>query len=92
MSKYNFYYDESEHSRRINYKTVSASNYYDNFVTMIVGWSAEKDDILQRHAAFETKYADRKNHNGEIKKYDVSTKTIQEWFCLPQQAECSVYK
>lgn len=67
MSKYNFYYDESEHSRKINYKTVSASNYYDNFVTMIVGWSAEKDDILQRHAAFETKYADRKDRNGEIK-------------------------
>lgn len=67
MSKYNFYYDESEHSRKINYKTVSACNYYDNFVTMILGWSAEKDDILQRHAAFETKYADRKDRNGEIK-------------------------
>ena len=65
--KHCFYYDESEHSRKINYKTVSASNYYDNFVTMIVGWSAEKDDILQRHAAFETKYADRKDRNGEIK-------------------------
>ena len=26
MSKYNFYYDESEHSRKINYQTVSASN------------------------------------------------------------------
>lgn len=67
MPKYNFYYDESEHNRKINYKTVSASNYYDNFVTMIVGWSAEKDDILKRHAAFETKYADRKDRNGEIK-------------------------
>ena len=67
MSKYNFYYGESEHSRKINYKTVSAANYYDNFVTMIVGWSAEKDDILQRYAAFETKYADRKDRNGEIK-------------------------
>lgn len=67
MSKYNFYYDESEHSRKINYQTVSASNYYDNFVTMIVGWSAEKDDILQRHASFEAKYADRKDRNGEIK-------------------------
>lgn len=67
MSKYNFYYDESEHSRKINYKTVSASNYYDNFVTMIVGWSAEKNDILQQHAAFETRYVDRKDRNGEIK-------------------------
>ena len=54
MSKYNFYYDESEHSRKINYQTVSASNYYDNFVTMVVGWSAEKDDILQRHAFLST--------------------------------------
>ena len=67
MSKYNFYYDESEHSRKINYKTVSASNYYDNFITMIVGWSAEKNDILQQYAAFETRYADRKDRNGEIK-------------------------
>lgn len=67
MSEYNFYYDESEHSRKINYKTVTASNYYDNFVTMIVGWPAKKDDILQRFANFETKYADRKDRNGEIK-------------------------
>ena len=67
MSKYNFYYDESEHSRKINYSTVSAPNYYDNFVTMIVGWASEKGDILQRHAAFEAKYADRKDRNGEIK-------------------------
>ena len=34
---------------------------------MVVGWSAEKDDILQRHASFEAKYADRKDRNGEIK-------------------------
>lgn len=76
MSKYNFYYDGSEHSRKINYKTVSASNYYDNFVTMIVGWSVEKDYILQRHASFETKYADRKDRNGEIK----STMFIKKQF------------
>lgn len=43
MSKYKFYYDETEHSRKINYSTVSAENYYDNFVTMIVGWSSEKN-------------------------------------------------
>lgn len=67
MPKYNFYYDESEHSRKINYKTISAPNYYDNFVTMIIGWSAEKSDILQRHIDFETKYAERKDRNGEIK-------------------------
>lgn len=53
MPKYEFYYDETEHSRKINYNTVSAANYYDNFVTMIVGWSSEKNEILQRHAALK---------------------------------------
>ena len=67
VSKYEFYYDETEHSRRVNYKTVSAENYYDNFVTMIVGWSSEEDEISQRHAAFEEKYSYRKDRNGEIK-------------------------
>ena len=43
MSTYEFYYDESEHSRKINYNTVSATNYYDNFVTMIVGKKKKKD-------------------------------------------------
>ena len=80
MSKYNFYYDESEHSRKINYKTVSAPNYYDNFVTMIVGWSAEKDDILQRHIDFETKYADRKDRNGEIKSTMLQQKQFKYGF------------
>lgn len=80
MSKYSFYYDESEHSRKINYKTICASNYYDNFVTMIVGWSSEKDDILQRHIAFETKYADRKDRNGEIKSTMLQQKQFKYGF------------
>lgn len=80
MSKYNFYYDESEHSRKINYKTVSASNYYDNFITMIVGWSADKDDILQKYSAFENKYAARKDHNGEIKSTMLSQKQFKYGF------------
>lgn len=42
MDEYIFYYDETEHSRVINYKTVNASNYYDNFITMIIGWAADK--------------------------------------------------
>ena len=67
MDKYDFYYDESEHSRKINYKTINASNYYDNFVTMIIGWSVKKRDVLQRFEDFETKYEDMKDRNGEIK-------------------------
>lgn len=80
MSTYEFYYDETEHSRKINYNTVSASNYYDNFVTMIMGWSSEKNEILQRYAAFEDKYADRKNHNGEIKSIMFQQKQFRHGF------------
>lgn len=43
MDTYKFYYDESEHSRKINYNTVTAPNYYDNFVTVVVGWAKEKE-------------------------------------------------
>ena len=28
MPTYSFFYDEAEHSRKINYKTISAANYY----------------------------------------------------------------
>ncbi|MFA5561362.1 MAG: hypothetical protein WDA00_01805 [Eubacteriales bacterium] len=40
--KYNFYYDETEHSREIGFDTITASNFYDNYVTSIVGWEEEK--------------------------------------------------
>lgn len=30
-----FFYDETEHSRKINYETVMATNYHDNFITGI---------------------------------------------------------
>ena len=49
MDTYKFYYDESEHSRKINYNTVTAPNYYDNFVTVIVGWSKEKKKKFSRN-------------------------------------------
>ena len=78
--KYAFYYDETEHSRKINYNTLSASNYYDNFVTLIVGWSSEKNEILQRHAAFEEKYDDRKDRNGEIKSTMFQQKQFRHGF------------
>lgn len=80
MSKYEFYYDETEHSRKINFNTVSAANYYDNFVTMIVGWSSEKDEVFQRYADFEEKYANRKDCNGEIKSTMFQQKQFRHGF------------
>lgn len=67
MSKYKFYYDESEHSRKINYNTTTAKNYYDNFITAIIGFSNDREiDIYKKYADFEEKYQHRSS-NGEIK-------------------------
>lgn len=65
---YNFYYDESEHSRIINHSTVTGETYYDNFLAVIVGWNVENESAIEtKYAEFEEKYADRKNKNGELK-------------------------
>lgn len=64
---YNFYYDESEHSRIINLSTITGETYYDNFLTAIVGWNSKKEaDIKRKYLAFEEKYAERKK-KGELK-------------------------
>ena len=53
---YNFYYDESEHSRIINLSTITGETYYDNFLTAIVGWNSKKEaDIKRKYLAFEEK-------------------------------------
>lgn len=81
MLTYNFYYDESEHSRKINYNTVTAPNYYDNFVTAIVGWSSEKEkEVFEKYADFEDEYAERKDRNGEIKSTTLKQKQFKFGF------------
>ena len=67
MSKYEFFYDESEHSRVINPSTINSNNYYDNFITMIVGYNTEKSNLIQKYNDFEKKYENRKDKKGEIK-------------------------
>lgn len=77
---YNFYYDETEHSRKINYETVTASNYYDNFITAIVGWPSEKDaSISEKYLAFEAKYEYRKK-KGELKSQTMRKKDFMLGF------------
>lgn len=81
MSEYVFYYDETEHSRKINYRTVSAANYYDNFITVIVGWKKEKESSIKgKYEAFENKYSERKNANGELKSTTFQQKKFQYGF------------
>lgn len=65
--KYNFYYDETEHSRKISFKTITADNYYDSFITAIVGWNDDMESELRKKCdEFETKFQQRKT-KGEIK-------------------------
>ena len=78
--KYVFFYDETEHSRKINYQTVTAENYCDNFITGIVGWKAEENEyISDRYLAFEKKYDYRKKH-GELKSQTMKTKDFRLGF------------
>lgn len=62
MGEYHFYYDESEHSRKINLNTINADNYYDNFIVAIIGWKAESEKLIfGKYVAFEEKYDYRKS-------------------------------
>lgn len=87
MDTYKFYYDESEHSRKINYATVTAPNYYDNFVTVVIGWSKEKEkQVFKKYKDFENKYADRKDRNGELKSTTLKQKKFEFGFASLDKA------
>lgn len=80
MAQYYFYYDESEHSRKINLNTVTAENYYDNFIAAFVGWKSENENLLfKNYVAFEEKYNDRKS-KGELKSQTLKQKYFDSGF------------
>ncbi|EPI5724305.1 DUF3800 domain-containing protein [Enterococcus hirae] len=80
MGKFNFYYDESEHSRKINGKTILQNNFYDNFVTAIVGYNLDDlFEIEQRYLTFEKYYEDRKK-GGELKSTTIKNSQIKYGF------------
>lgn len=55
--KYSFFYDESEHSRRLTIDTLNAFNFAENFVASIVGYSEFKSiDVNNDYSAFEEKH------------------------------------
>lgn len=65
--KYNFYYDETEHSRKITFNTVEAKNFYDEFIAGIVGWSENSEkNIFEKYENFKNKYNHRMS-SGEFK-------------------------
>ena len=66
---YNFYYDESEHSKVINLTTINANNFFDNFTTVFVGWVDNKEHQLELiYKKFENTYK-KKVFRWRIKKY-----------------------
>lgn len=80
MTQHHFYYDESEHSRKINLQTVNADNYYDNFIAVIVGWKSESEKtIFEKYTAFEEKYADRKSKE-ELKSQTLKQNQFENGF------------
>ncbi len=90
--KYHFFYDETEHSRKINYDTITATNYYDNFVVAIVGWNSEDEKVIcQKYEAFEAKYEYRKK-NGELKSLTMKPKDFQVGFASLTKNTISFYE
>ncbi|MDU2148149.1 MAG: hypothetical protein E7E58_09125 [Paeniclostridium sordellii] len=80
MAQYHFYYDESEHSRKINLSTVISDNYYDNFIAAFVGWKSENENLIfKNYVAFEEKYNDRKS-KGELKSQTLKQKYFDSGF------------
>lgn len=78
--QYNFYYDETEHSRKINYQTITVNNYNDNFIAAIVGWPADYEQrISEKYLDFEIKYDGRKR-NGELKSQTMKSKDFRLGF------------
>lgn len=78
--RYEFFYDESEHSRKINQKTITADNYYENFVTAIVGWKESDSEKQQKiHLEFEEKYDFRKS-KGELKSSTIKNSQLEYGF------------
>lgn len=90
--KYHFFYDETEHSRKINYDTITAANYYDNFVASIVGWNSEDEKaICEKYEAFEAKYEFRKK-NGELKSLTMKSKDFLFGFASLNKNTISFYE
>lgn len=68
MSKIIFFYDESEHSRRLTQDTLSANNFADNFLAGIIGYSDSNSyNVEKAYDEFEKKYKKLYTVEGELK-------------------------
>lgn len=80
MEHFNFYYDETEHSRKINHRTVSASNYHDDFIAAAVGWDKfDEIEIEAKFRAFEDKHS-RRTAGNELKSTTIKQSQLKYGF------------
>lgn len=86
---YRFYYDESSHSESITENTLNAENFYDNFITVIVGWDETHESALEtKYLAFEEKYKSRKAGNPpELKSSTIKPSDIVNGFASIKSKE-----
>lgn len=79
MANIKFYYDETEHSRSLNLKTITVDEFYDGFVTTIVGWDEVRESELEkRYRAFEERY--RSPQATELKSTTLAKKQFRYGF------------
>lgn len=76
-----FYYDESEHSRKLTRETFEADNFSENFVASIVGYSTDKAaDVEDDYLRFEEKHKKVYTVKGELKSTIIAKKKYVSGF------------
>lgn len=89
MARHLFYYDESEHSRVINRKTIVDTGFYDGFVVAVVGWEEDYDPVLEeRYLDFEKKFLSP--NSKELKSTAISPKQLQHGFASLNKANLAL--
>ena len=89
---YKFYYDESEHSRVLNYSTLKSRTYYDNFLVGIIGFDEKNEDkISNSYIEFENKYELRKR-KGELKSLTMKIKDLECGFASLNKHTIAFYE
>ena len=85
---YSFFYDESEHSRRLTKDTFAADNFAENFVVSIVGYSESIcSDVKNDYLAFEEKYKKIFTIIGELKSTVIRPKKYASGLCSFRKAD-----
>jgi hypothetical protein len=80
--EYSFFYDESEHSRRLTKDTLAADNFAENFVASIIGYSESIcSDFRNDYSTFEEKYKKTFTIIGELKSTVIKPKKYVSGLC-----------